>query len=135
MKKSYKIIITFILIALLGIGIYVVWRQIKKTSVVEIPKQTELPRGGIKNNTSTETIKVGGDSEISSEQNAPIVGLIKLSDALVFDFWVNKNTGDVFYLAQDGGVFVAKEGKDENISSQQIQALNSLEESSSGEKT
>jgi len=135
MKKSYKTIITFILIALLGIGIYVVWRQIKKTSVGEIPKQTELPQGGIKNNTSTEIPNAGSGSEIISEQKTSIISLIKLSDAPVFDFWINKNTSDVFYLAQDGGVFVAKEGKDENISSQQIQALNSLEESSSGEKT
>jgi len=144
MKKQYKILIVSFFIILLAVGIYVVWKQIKNTSV-DVVTKTEadvvngtLPETSEKNvSSSTETTTNTDDKKTevtnTTDQKRSIT-LKKLSDVPVFDFWINQKTGDVFYLSFLGKVYLGKDGEDESVSDQQIQALSSVLETTTGEK-
>jgi len=97
----------------------------------EIPS-TSLP--------TSQTSSSSGDEGISEAyQNLPILSQQevfpqKISDSKAFDFWVNTQTFEVYYLTLNGGVYAAKEGEDIEISSQEIQSPNALFASPSGTK-
>jgi hypothetical protein len=66
----------------------------------------------------------GGTTTKIAENDSPIK---KISDEAVFDFWVNPDTGEIFYFTPDGRVLNAKQGPDVEISNQKVSALNLIE--------
>ncbi len=137
MKKSYKKFVILFFIILLGVGIYFVWKQIKSVSVVGIVDKTNqnLPTSELVTPTSTRQGGLNQTNQVPNEASGTKITISKISDIPIFDFWINKKTGDVFYLSQGGGVFLAKDGKDGNVSDQQVTAINYILETPSGEKT
>ncbi|MBI4034255.1 MAG: hypothetical protein HY378_01765 [Candidatus Brennerbacteria bacterium] len=106
MKPLYKILIIAVIGVLVILGIYLGSRAL--TSGPEETGGAPPPTGGTPAPAAQSPIK-------------------RFSDGVVFDFWANPATGEVFYLAPDGRVFNAKEGPDLETSKQTINALNFIE--------
>lgn len=103
MKPIYKILIIVFIIVLIGAGIYFVWKLFTSPSVQQPPANNQ--RG------------------IPLEEKLEEV-LVRISDEPIFDFWIITDTKTIFYSTPEGKIFIAKDGKDEIISNQTINALN-----------
>ncbi|MFA6407564.1 MAG: hypothetical protein WCV80_02560 [Candidatus Paceibacterota bacterium] len=132
MKPLYKILSIIGITVLVGIIVYFIWNSLTgptpqiPSGEVELPLGTPLPEsGGVATTTTPET-------PISGEQKA--LQAQKFSKNPAFDFWIEKGTKEIYYLGLDGKIFSAKEGPDLDISSQTVDALNSIESSIKGEK-
>ncbi len=112
MKPFRKIIIAIGLTIVSALIIYFVWQKIAGPNNNE---RVPPPDG---NSTST----------------PPVANLKKLSDRPIFDFWLVPDTGEIYYLDSNGGVFGAKEGVDLEISTQTIEALNFIQSSPNHQK-
>ncbi len=125
MKTAYKILI---IVALLGVGGFALFYLFNKVEVPipveegvgvlfpgfrEIPEKSSQPETG----TSTESVVVS-----------------KLSDTPVFDFWINRDTNEVYSITNEGTVFVAKTGDDANLNTQPLDVLNSIVPNGKGNK-
>lgn len=117
-----KTIIIISLIAIVGFGGYLLWKQLtgeEGTAPVaekEAAKETPLE------------IEVG--EVITGEKDREKgIEFRRLSDAgnSVFDFWISPETNSLFYITQEGHVYEAKPGPDISVSTQNISALNSIE--------
>ncbi|TSA44587.1 hypothetical protein D4R51_03485, partial [bacterium] len=73
----------------------------------------------------------GGENGSSSVQTAT---LSKISENPVFDFWVDPQTLEVYYLNPDGQVFSAKNGQDLQITQQKLNAPNFIKLSQNGQR-
>ncbi|MFH0712267.1 MAG: hypothetical protein V2A55_00180 [Candidatus Jorgensenbacteria bacterium] len=106
MKLIFKILIIILVLAVLGLAIYLIF-------------------GG--NDEVGEAPEPGTEEEPTEAATPEESALKKISDNPVFDFWVNKSTKEIFYLTLDGKVVGAKNGPDLEISEQTIDALNFIE--------
>ncbi len=72
------------------------------------------------------TISTGGPSATS--------GLKELSSTPVFDYWTNKKTGDIYYIANDGSLFKidAASGQTQSLESKATGALSFIKPSPDG---
>jgi len=125
MKKT--IIITIILIAI-GIGSYFVWQYFFKsapTAVIE--GGATLPITGAEAPTPAER------TEEQGQTIAP--GLKTLSSRPIFDYWINKNTDDVYFVDLNGEIYkISPSGAEEKINSQTISDLHSIKPSPDGSR-
>lgn len=78
-----------------------------------------------------EPTSTDGEVPYNNEQT-PFAKLEKISEYSVFDFWINGDTKEIFYITADGKIYGAKDGPDLEISAQTISALNKIEVSPSG---
>ncbi len=79
--------------------------------------------------------KTNSSSTIGAEQTlGKTVSVKKLSDTAIFDFWVSKNTNEVYYINADGKVFIATDGNDLSLNTQYINTINFIKSSPSGSK-
>lgn len=123
MQKTLIKISIIIFIAIIGI---VVIYFLAKLLFKKQPAQTEEPRFNIP------TVPIVQPTPTpSSKKN---VNLVKISDKLVFDFWIAQDTKEIYYLTPEGIVINAKENQDVEISTQIINGLNFIEPSPSNEK-
>lgn len=74
----------------------------------------------------------GTDGEVGYNGQTPFAKLEKISDYPAFDFWMNNDTKEIFYITADGKIYNAKDGPDLDMSLQTIGALNKIEASPSG---
>lgn len=106
MKKVFYIIILLIVIAILVTGGYLIWRFFLKPEQKEI----QLLEG------------VGG-----------IGAVAKLSEDTIFDYWINKNTDEVYYVAEDGKIYkISPSGEKQDTGSKATGNLSYIKPSSSG---
>ncbi|MFA6365028.1 MAG: hypothetical protein WCW78_01370 [Candidatus Paceibacterota bacterium] len=133
MKPLYKILVIVGITILVGIIVYFIWNSLTSDSIPQTPPRgTELPLG-------TPLPEVGGGVTTSTSET-PTLGeqktlqAQKFSKNPAFDFWIERDTKEIYYLGLDGKIFSAKEGPDLDISNQTVEALNSIESSSKGEK-
>lgn len=107
MKKYLKLIIgVLIVIAVIVVG-YLLWRHLNLTEVLFGP-QEEAPT-----------------TALPEKLNA-------LTDIPIFDYWVNKKTGVVYYLAEAGQVVKIQNNTQEIVNSQTLNRLNSVASSYDG---
>jgi len=125
MKRSTKIII--IAGSVLGIALLVffLWYFLLRT-----PEDSLLaPGSGLPIGSELPTTSTGGSSSQSGFSNGSAA---LISEHSVFDFWVNQETGEVFYVDLEGGVWSAKEGPDVEYSQQKLRAMNAITPSPKG---
>jgi len=129
MKPWLKILIVAVVVGLIGLGVYFVFRP--QPLVVEEPLPgSELPigqlpnsgnTGGGDNKTDNEPLPPGGEEVVSSKQTLSII-----SDREAMGFWTNGE--NIYYLDQSGKIYRARDNEDEEISSQALNGpLNTLD--------
>ena len=132
MKRWLKILIVAVVVGLIGLGVYFVFRP--QPLIVEPPipgselPVGELPSGGEAGteSESEDLLPPGSSTETSGTQT-----LSAISDREVLNFWVNGE--NVFYLDQTGKIHRARVNEDEEVSTQSLNGpLNSLESDSVG---
>lgn len=127
MKTWQKIVV---IILLLGIGVFALFYFFNKITVptpVEDGESVLFP--GFEKNDGTQG---GAGGETVSETKK--ITLSKISDVTAFDFWISKDTGEIYYITDEGRIFSGKDGEDVNLNTQQLNALNSISPSTSGKK-
>ncbi|KKT90564.1 MAG: hypothetical protein UW92_C0034G0006 [Candidatus Jorgensenbacteria bacterium GW2011_GWA2_45_13] len=130
MKPIYKYIIGLVVVVLIIVG-YVFW--VNSSNVPQPSKPAT------NNNSSTLPVAgVGSQVDIIPTNNPTStikdISFIKLSDGAAFDFWVLKDTGEIYYITTNGKVYAAKRGDDVEISNQTVSALNNIDPSLDGKK-
>lgn len=60
--------------------------------------------------------------------------MTKISENSVFDFWIDPQTQEIYYLNQDGQVFSAKNGQDLQVTQQKLNAPNFIRLSPNGQR-
>jgi len=114
MRPIIKIILIIIILITAGFVIYFIWQKIFQP--LKPPIESPTP-------TSTPIVTPPGAD----------LKLKKLSDVPVFDYALSE-AGEIFYFSETGKVLNAKEGSDIEISSQTIDALNSIETAPGNQK-
>ena len=115
MRPIYKILIIAGIVIVAVLGIYFGLKAITS------PRPSSTPTENVEGREEPQTIPT---------ENGTVM-LRKISENPVFDFWVNPNSKEVFYLTANGFVFGAKEGPDLELSGQELGALNSIKASPS----
>lgn len=129
MKPWLKILIVAVVVGLIGLGVYFVFRP--QPLVVEEPLPgSELPTGQLPDGGNTggsdsqndnEPLPPGGGAATSPKQTLSVI-----SDREVVEFWTNGE--NIYYLDQTGKIYRARDNEDEEISSQALNGpLNYLE--------
>ena len=134
MKKEYKIALVVFIIILLGLLIYTVWSSLSPDEgTTEAPEEeTTLPTS-LSPETEKENTTPTGEEGIKDAESFEIK-ILSDESVSVFDFWPLRETGEVYYIANNGKIYAGKEGPDVEVSSQEINALNKIEENSTGRK-
>lgn len=117
-----------LIIIIIGLIIYFVWSAIA-TPAPETPSNPNLnlpiaPSGD----------NLPGQNQNNSSSTGATPTLTKISENPVFDYWVDLQTQEIYYLNPDGQVFSAKKGADLQITQQKLSALNFIELSPSGQR-
>jgi hypothetical protein len=122
MKPIYKIILTIILLAVLGWIIYFVWSKISEPipSATETETQGEFP---------TSTPSLPRDKGVTVTKNGFETTFMKISDREALFSWTN-SADETFYVTEEGYIYLAKEGSDEQVSDRALTAINSISVSS-----
>ena len=143
MKTQYKIIVFASIVIIVVIVLVFWWRSISggdDEKVVDA-EPTVGPGFEFQDVPRADGSVVNLFDDDSSKGSAPVSGfslsaqgsLERISDNPAFFFWVNQDTGEVFYLTSDGEVFLAEEGGDVEISSQTLSGLQKAMVSPKGE--
>ncbi len=80
-------------------------------------------------------VSVFPGSQKSSEQSGqlnPAAKLQSISGNQIFDYWVNRKTGDIYYTNESGQIIKSASGKEDLVNSQTITNLNKIESSFDG---
>jgi hypothetical protein len=138
MKPIIKTGIIALVIVIVGLIIYFVWSGLT-SSPSPVPNTGEggqdvnLPIGSGSDNTPGDQ-----SSSTSAGSETPQIldarSLVKISETPAFDYWIDIQTKEIYYIAQDGKIWSAKNGEDLKISDQKLTALNSIEIEPSGQK-
>ncbi|OGG38527.1 hypothetical protein A3I34_00315 [Candidatus Jorgensenbacteria bacterium RIFCSPLOWO2_02_FULL_45_12] len=124
MKGSYKILL---FLAVLIVGMFILFFFINRMS---IPTPSDYSGGVLPEPTNSENKNEPG----ALPNEALLITTVKISDRPVFDFWINKKTGETYYISSEGNVFSAKNNEDINLNTQAIESLNFIVPSPSGER-
>ena len=129
MQRTKRVVLITGLLIGLALIVFVIWYFFIRSSKTPTAPGTggELPVGSTLPGTSSEG--PGGTLDSTASSGKTTVGI---SDHPVFDFWINQETGEVFYLDPEGRVWGAKEGPDIELSQQTIAALNAITPSPRG---
>jgi hypothetical protein len=134
MKPVIKIILIALIIIIVGLIVYFVWSALAPAPENPAPGSiTEnLPAAS---STSSSTNEQNQTNQPGNQQNGSAVPTLeKISENPVFDFWVDPQTKEIYYVNPDGQVFSAKKGQDIQITQQKLNAPNFMEISPSGQR-
>jgi len=107
------------------LGAYLAWRFLFAPAVPVTEEGAPLPGVG----------PIAFEPErLSPEEAEAARKLTILSSMPVIDYWINKNTGDIFYVDLSGNIFRNSLGQEEVVSSQNIQNIHSIKPSPDGLK-
>lgn len=140
MKPVYKYILGAAGVLILLVGIYVLWQKLTSPT-----PPAETVGGGAPSSSLpvSPTIPEGDQPGSPPPQSADAKGgtgsprslnLEKVSDVKALAYWVLKDTGEVYYITDDGTVWSAKNGPDIKISDGTITAINSVVAAPDGKK-
>jgi len=128
MKSYIKIGLVVLIIAVVGLIIYFVWSALAGPAP-EIPNtpstSSTLPTAPPSN---------GGEQSQGGTTDQSVASLKKISENPVFDFWIDPQTQEIYYLNPDGQVFSAKNGQDLQITQQKLSAPNFIRLSPNGQR-
>jgi hypothetical protein len=127
MKPWLKILIVAMVVGLIGLGIYFVFKP-QPLIIEDLPPTSELPSGELpgsgeqtNNGDSEEPLPPSSETQTSKEKTLSII-----SDQEVSDFWVSGE--ETYYINSVGKIFKAKINEDEEVSNQAINGpLNKIE--------
>lgn len=122
-----KILIIIIILAVLGIGSYLAWQYFFQPAPAEVAGEgATLP--------TTET-GLPSAAEQPAEAQITKAGMKTLSARPVFDYWINKNTNDVYFIDLNGEMYkISASGTEEKINAQTISDLQSIQPSPDGSR-
>ena len=122
-----KILTIIIILAVLGVGGYLAWRYFFQLTPIEIAEErATLP--------ATETGAPSTEEQLIETQVAE-TGMKTLSTRPVFDYWINKNTNDVYFIDLDGEMYkISPSGTEEKINAQTISNIHSIQPSPDGSR-
>ena len=123
MRPVIKISLIVLIIAVIGLIIYFVWSAIA-TPAPTVPAAVPNPNLPVAPNGGGSETQPGAGNSTSSQS---ILTLSKISENPVFDYWVDSQTQEVYYLNPDGQVFSAKSGADLQITQQKLSAPNFID--------
>lgn len=124
MKTIYKVLI---IVALLGVGGFALFYFFNRVTVpVPIEDQENILFPGFRE------IPEKTGTIVSTSTDEVVVS--KFSDFPVFDFWVNYETKEVYYITNEGRVSVAKNGNDIDLNTQPLDVLNVIIPNTKGNK-
>lgn len=127
MKTWHKILI---IVILLGIGIFALFYFFNKIAVpVPIEESQGVLFPGFEKNGGTQ-----GLGDVGSPSTEKTAVLSKISDVPVFDFWISKDTGELYYITNKGRIFSGKDGSDIDMNTQELSSLNMIIPSETGKK-
>ncbi|MEK7590227.1 MAG: hypothetical protein AAB454_00790 [Patescibacteria group bacterium] len=122
-----KILIITTILVVLGIGGYLAWQyffQPTPTEVAEEGAALPITEAGI-----TPTEKRPAETQITK------AGIKILSTRPVFDYWINKNTNDVYFVDLNGEMHkISPSGTEEKINAQTISDIHSIQPSPDGSR-
>lgn len=132
MKPWLKILIVAIVVGLIGLGIYFVFKP-QPLVIEDLPPTSGLPTGELPGgggqtggDGSEEPIPPGGETQISKERILSVI-----SDREISDFWVSNN--ETYYIDLVGKTYKAKTNEDEEVSNQALSGpLNKIESDEKG---
>lgn len=120
MKPWLKILIVAGVVALIGLGVYLVF-QPQPLVIEEVPPGSELPAGQLPGYSSSgEASTEGGEPQPSenSADNSKAMALATISDRPAAGFWTSGD--NVFYLDQEGKIYRARTNEDEEVNVQKL---------------
>ncbi len=133
MKLDYKkIIVTLVILITLGIIVYFLWQGIAGPPIVEnqplssTSSTSNLP-SGLPPASSTSSPQIPGGSSIVYGTSSPAI--IKVSDQPAEAYWIDGQTAGIFYLNQNGQVFLVNKNvgaKDTQITQQNMGSIDSV---------
>lgn len=123
-----KIIIILIIIIVVGSGAYIAWKLFFASTPSEVTEEgASLPAAG--------TIDTFTPGKVTDEILTELAEeLITLSSMPIVDYWINKNTGDIFYIDSTGNIYKNSLGQEEKASSQVIENIHFVKSSADGSK-
>jgi hypothetical protein len=133
MKPWLKILIVAVVVGLIGLGIYFVFKP-QPLAIEDLPPTSGLPTGELPGsggqtggNDSEEPIPPGGEAQAPNKERT----LSIISDREVSDFWVSNN--ETYYVDLVGKIHKAKINEDEEVSNQALSGpLNKIENDEKG---
>ncbi len=132
MKPFIKIGLIIFILIVAGLIVYFVWSAL-------VAPPPEIPAPPVSNVSNLPTAPLEGEGEINQLPGEPsptqvIPALAKISENPVFDYWVDSQTREVYYLNPEGQIFSAKNGEDLQITQQKLNAPNFIELSGNGQR-
>lgn len=133
-KKILKIIGLVLVIAGVIVGGYFLWKYVSnKGGIAAVLK----PAG---TTPVTEVVNVGGgagtttgEGELTAEEKAQLVQKLSIVvDVPIFDYWINKDTNDIYYVGIDGIITELSANSKKVVSSQTLENLHSVVPSTDG---
>lgn len=117
-KKIIKILAVIIIIAAFIAGLYYFFRTNPTIQNIQKAVVSVFP----------------GPQKSGEQTSQPSLAakLQNISEDQIFDYWINKKTGDVYYANKAGQIIKSANGKEELVNSQTINNLNRLESSYDG---
>ncbi|MGC9610650.1 MAG: hypothetical protein ABSE68_00260 [Minisyncoccia bacterium] len=132
MKPIIKISLITLIIIVIGLIIYFVWSALAPAPENPAPGSAgNLPTAS---STSSSTSEQNQTSQPEQQNGSAVPTLEKISENPVFDFWVDSQTQEVYYLDPDGRIFSAKKGQDIQITQQKLNAPNFIKVSPNGQR-
>ncbi len=130
MKPIIKIGLIVLIIVVVGLTVYFVWSALSAPSS-EFGGDTPPPQPPIAPGTGD-----NGSTPPAVGEPGPTQGNVieKITENPVFDYWIDPQTNEVYYLSFDGQVFSAKKGQDIQITQQRLSAPNFIEVSPNGQR-
>jgi hypothetical protein len=130
MRPIVKIGLVILIIAIIGLIIYFVWSALQAPA----PEVPEAPPVGSELPAVPGTGGENGAGENGGGTEVPPAALSKISENPVFDFWIDAQTKEIYYLDSEGRVFSGKNGPDLQITQQRLSAPNFIELSPNGQR-
>lgn len=138
MKPVYKYILAA-LGALLIVGVYLLWGKFTSpipsdgTQPTPLPISSSTPQQNTGQN-STSTSQNNSGADFHNTNNQSLINLTELSDTKALDYWILKDTGEVYYITPSGVIWTAKKGADIKISDNTMSAINEVFVAPGGKK-
>ncbi len=131
-KKTiiYAGIVAGVILALYFIWTFFVPKPAPPTTTTSTGQTGSLPQG----TTTGATGGAAGATTTTGIGTSTLPIVMKISDHDVFKYWLDKNSGEVKYISNDGEVLVAGSGQNSTESNQTLSGLNTVEPSLDGSK-
>ena len=120
-----KILLISGIVIVVAAGGYLLWR------FVLAPAPTVVDEGA-------GTLPAGEEATFTEQEPQVITAarqkLLAISQMPVFDYWMDKNTGDIYYVNLAGEIYKNSSGQEEKVSSQTLSGIHSVQPAADGSK-